>query len=308
MHAERRGFRQAVLAAAKRVAQLGAIVLETDAPGEEDIPNPFESLEIEHGMMTTLPVNTKGKQFRPEQPGTTFAEFDDRLIAEQARPLNMPYGIAAGNNSKYKFASVKFDAQGFERSNDIDRAEMERIVLRPIFRRWAIMASAVANHLPRRAGQVYLPNARDPRFRAKYKWHWRDREHVDPSKAANAQDKQLKNHLTTYSDEYATRRKDWRLQIEVAGREHEALASAGLAWIDPASAPQILDILAQAPRIGIEATVELLTLLNVARPKAKRLAELAKQAKPKLLPVVDNDDDDLPANVRERVDGNGVAP
>ncbi len=317
LHASRRGYRQAVLAAAKRLAELGAIFLKTEGDGDtEDVPDPFETLEVEHGVMTALPPGTEPFQAKAEQPATTYAEFDDRIISEQARPLNMPYGIAAGNSSKYNFASVKFDAQVFDRSNDIDREEMARLILRPIFRRWAIMATAIPNYLPRRATQVYLPTSHDPLFQPRYRWHWRDREHVDPSKASNAQAKQLGNHTTTLSDEYATKRKDWRVQIDQAGREHEALTAADIAWIDPAFAPQIVEVLEQVPRIGVEAAVEILTLMKVARPKAKRLAELAKQAKPKSVSpqvsgngqVSDDDDDDLPASVRKRVNGNGVVP
>lgn len=272
LHAERRGYRQSVLTAARAVAALGAVILKTENSSNPDEElAPFDTIELEHGMMTVAPDNATPFQVRPEQPSANYKELMEQLITEQARPLNMPRNVAAGDSSNYNFASGRLDHQTYDRSNKIDQKDLADIVLRPIVQAWAVAATAIPRHLPGRAGQIYLPTRADPNLLVPVVWIWGERDHVDPAKEANATKTRLETGMTTRAAEYARTRRDWRTETTQAGREREALNDAGLYTLDPRLAPQVQDALRNVGRLGAEASIELLVLLGVPRETAETM-------------------------------------
>ncbi|MBN2445647.1 MAG: phage portal protein [Phycisphaerae bacterium] len=278
--AERRNFRQSVLTAARAAASLGAAMLESEMdPDEDDVVAPFTSIPLEQGMLMALPHGAKASQMRPEQPSTNYGELDDRLIIEQARPLNMPRNIASGDSSRYNYASGRLDHQVYDRSNVVEQDdELVNTILTRVVSAWAIEATSIPGYLPGRAGQVYLPRENDPLWPVPCEWIWGERDHVDPSKQSSAQATRLKSRTTTYAREFARDRKDWRNEIEQSGREHEALDAAGLVSIDAQSTPRVLEVLRNVGTIGRDAAIELLTLMRISRPKAERMVSAALDA------------------------------
>lgn len=298
---ERRNFRQSVLTAARAAAALGAVMLESDIdPDEDDAVAPFTSIPLEQGMITALPNGAKGAQMRPEQPSTTYGDLDDRLIIEQARPYNMPRNIASGDSSRYNYASGRLDHQVYDRSNVVEQDdEIVNTILTRVISAWAIEATSIPGYLPGRAGQVYLPREDDPLFPVPCEWIWGEREHVDPSKQSSAQATRLKSNTTTYAREFARDRKDWRNEIEQAGREREALEAAGLVSIDAQTAPRVLEALRSARVIGKAAAIELLTLMRISRAKAERMVSAAIETAAKAA-------DEVPQRIRERMNEQAV--
>jgi len=224
LFAERRGMRRAVLAAARKAAEMGAVMLETDAPAdpdEADNPDAFDTLEIDPGMMTVLPGGAKAKQLEPTQPATTYREWDDKLINEQARPLNMPFNIAACNSSEYNYASGRLDHQTNDRAIEIDHREGELKLLNRILARWLQEALLIPGYMYARTGA--LTSRRLP-----HQWLWRPRPHVDPQKEADSQRTRLESLTATLTEELARQGKDLESHLATLARERALLRQYGL--------------------------------------------------------------------------------
>ncbi len=228
LSADRRGFRNSVLQAARKAAELGAILLETEAPADVDPgngPEPFETMELESGMMTTLPEGAKASQMQPAQPSTTYGEFDDRLINEGSRGILMPFNVAAGNSSKYNYASGRLDHQVYDRILDIDHQDVELDALDKILQRWLMEAMLVPGYLPYatryRVGGVTAS-------RIPHTWLWGNRGHVDPTKDSNAQQTRLVSLTTTLEDEWAKDGRDPEQMWKKLEAQTERLKKLGL--------------------------------------------------------------------------------
>jgi lambda family phage portal protein len=275
LFAERRGFRQSILSAARKVAELGAITVESDAADNEaPQPIPFEELELTAGMMTVLPAGWKGKQMEPTQPGTTYREFDDKLINEAARPLSMPFNIAACNSSSYNYASGRLDHQTYDRMLDVDHGRLEARVLDRVLDWWLDEAKRIPGYLP---ASVLAAIASDS---ISYKWLWRGRPHVDPVAEAEAEAKRLASRTTSLTDELASEGQDLESHLQTLGRESQAVARAGLAYPTALTGPQLQQCLAVLTALGAKqiasvAAVELLIAVGI--PRTWALAMVSQQ-------------------------------
>jgi capsid protein len=76
-----------------------------------------------------MPSPSRLRTITAEQPSTTYADFKRELLNEIARCLNMPFNIAAGNSSSYNYSSGRLDHQTYFKSQRVDQAHMERIIL-----------------------------------------------------------------------------------------------------------------------------------------------------------------------------------
>jgi lambda family phage portal protein len=217
LFAIQRRFTLATLLAAETAANF-ALMLETDAPaytdGDDPPPTPFEALEIERNMMTTLPAGTKAKQLAAEHPQTTYPEFKWEILAECARPVRMPVNVAAGDTSKANFSSAKIDHLGYRHGLRVDRAACEAAVIDRVYALWldlAVLAGAVP---PDAAG---LP----------HKWYWPGWVSWDKSEAL--QDAQmLASGTTTRAELLAEWGLDWRDVLRQLGKEKQLMDELGL--------------------------------------------------------------------------------
>ena len=233
LFAQLRRYTLAVIRAAEIAADFSAM-LETDAPAatddEADDPTPFETLEIERGMMSVSPRGWKLKQLQAEQPTTTYRDFKHEVLNEIARCLSVPFNIAAGNSSNYNYASGRLDHQTYYKSLKVEREHCESIVLNHIYASWLDEAVLVPGLLPEGLG----PYGDWP-----HQWFWDGQEHVDPAKEATAQATRLANHTTTYAQEYARQGQDWEGALRQRAREVALLEELGLPLPnEPGNAPQ----------------------------------------------------------------------
>jgi len=132
-----RRWREATLQAAENLADF-SIFIKTGANPMEgpDQLAPFSSFEIEKGMMTSLPGGGDAFQPKPEQPAATYEGFLRTQIGELSRPHSMSYSLAACDSSNANFASAKLDQHPFHFQVDTDQADMEDLVLDPLFELW----------------------------------------------------------------------------------------------------------------------------------------------------------------------------
>ena len=192
---ELRRFTLAVIAAAETAADFAAVLYTEMTPDQGDgstaDEEPFQCLEIERRMMTTLPAGWKMGQFKAEQPAATYQMFKHEIINEMARCLNMPYNIAAANSAGYNYSSGRLDHQTYYRSLKVDQDHIERAVLDRVLAAWLREARLAHDFLEGAGADL----AGWPR-----RWLWAGHEHVDPSKEATAEETRLRNGTTSFSE------------------------------------------------------------------------------------------------------------
>lgn len=214
-----RRYTLAVLDCAETAANYAG-VLHTDAPagGEADDIDPLDTIELERNSFLTMPAGWKLTQLKAEQPTTTYEMFKNEILNEVARCLNMPFNVAAGNSSKYNYASGRLDHQVYHKSLRIEQQVMADTVLDRVFAAWISEAILFAEFVPPALRGASWP----------HEWMWDGNEHVDPSKEANAQAVRLLNGTTTLAAEYARQGKDWESELRQRAREHALMLELGL--------------------------------------------------------------------------------
>jgi lambda family phage portal protein len=220
-----RRFRLSVLTASETAADFAAVLYTDASPddGAEEI-EPMDHLDLAKKQMTTLPQGWKLGQIDAKQPTTTFGEFSGDLLGEAARAVNMPYNKAAGNSSKYNYASGRLDHQDYGVARRTDRSHIQRRVLNPIKRSWLDEAALVPGLIPDDMGPFYSWPCL---------WFWDGSGHVDPEKEANAQSTRLANNTTTLAEECGRDGKNWEDVIRQRAREITLMRALGLPLYDP---------------------------------------------------------------------------
>lgn len=211
----------AVLTASEQAAIFSG-VLETSMPPAADesieqgageaYPLPLgTSIEPERGMFTAVPGGWKLNQLKAEHPTAAFAEFHDKILGDIGCVLQLPFCVVACNSSGYNYASGRLDYQSYDLSLKIERAVMEQAILDRVFAAWLDEAIRIENYLPQTVRKI------DAEF--DHQWFWDGREHVDPSREANAQATRLRNGTTNLSHEYAKIGRDYDTEITQWRRE-----------------------------------------------------------------------------------------
>lgn len=129
LFAQLRRYTLAVLAAAETAADFAAVMKTNVTDLTPQKIKAMQYLPIESRQMLTMPEGWDIGQFKPNQPTTTYAEFKREIINEIARVLGMPFNVAAGNSSKYNYASGRLDDQWWLKAIAIDRNDCEVSVL-----------------------------------------------------------------------------------------------------------------------------------------------------------------------------------
>lgn len=225
LFAQLRLYREAVLGAARSAASFAGTVQTTAPPNGEaadiDQSDGPLTLEIEPGMLTTLPEGWTLSQLKPEQPSTNYEMFVKAILNEIARCLNMPFNVAAGNSEGYNYASGRLDHKVYYKSLRVEQRHLESVVLDRIFAAWLDEAAMVVPGL--------VPDGPGRLAGWPHKWFWDGDEHVDPQKEASAQETRLRNHTTTLAEEYARRGRDWETELRQRAREAALMKELGLA-------------------------------------------------------------------------------
>jgi len=238
LFAHLRRYTLAVITAAE-IAALPGGVLYTDAPanGEAESVEPMDLIELERGMLMTMPGGWKMNQMEAQFPTTTYGEFKREILNEIARCLNMPFAISAGNSSGYNYASGRLDHQMYFKAIRVEQAHLETVVLDRILAAWLDEAVLIPGLLPvdgdgRSSAQRWTTPRAAPgagsRAGSWHTWFFDGHEHVDPLKESSAQALRLANHTTTDADEYARRGLDWETQLRQRAKELDLMSQLGL--------------------------------------------------------------------------------
>jgi capsid protein len=174
-----RRYQEAVLAAAETAAD-NATMVEMGLPAEgPDEVAAFTTLPIEKRMLTILPAGSKSSQMKAEQPTTSYEGFIRSMVVEEARPLNMPYNIAACDSSDYSYSGGQLDHQTYFVSIDVERQDCEQAVLDKVFALWFEEAVGVYGWA---VDALPIP---------KHAWDWMGKPHSDPTKISESRKTRL---------------------------------------------------------------------------------------------------------------------
>lgn len=223
LFAQLRRYTLAVLSAAESAADI-AVLLKTMYPPDGDVEEGERvsygtEWDITKNAAVFLPEGWDATQIKAEQPTTVYEMFKRAIIMEMARPFNMPYNIAAGDSSSHNMASGRLDIQIYFRSIEIDRGEIEDIILYPLFQAW-YAEMLLAGQFENAPAEV------------DFQWFWQGREHIDPAKEASAQATRLTNHTTTLAAEYAAKGKNWETEIVQIAAERKKMAELGIPMLE----------------------------------------------------------------------------
>lgn len=222
LFAQLRRYTKAVLTAAETAADF-AVLLKTDYPadGEDPSGEPFDTIELERGLMTTLPAGVTAEQFKAEQPTTTHKEFKGELLREGGREVNVPYNRMSGDSSSYNYSSAKLDQQIYERALEVDRYELESVVLGNLVRMWIKEASMMPGLLP---SDLVI----DSTGNVPHKWYWDGSKSIDPLKDAVSDGQRLQDNTITLAEIYAEKGQDWEEALKQRAKEIALLRELGI--------------------------------------------------------------------------------
>jgi lambda family phage portal protein len=175
-----RRYTLAVITAAENAADFSAILktqsnaFDSASDGIDDI-DPFDFVQIDRGLMTSLPKGWEMVQFDPKQPTTTYKEFRDAILNEIARSVHMPSNKALADSSKYNYSSGRLDHQTYYESIAIERSQWEVECLDRIFEWWLDEALMLDGFLPGFDAVDEMPKV----------WRWPPQRDVNPAEIAD---------------------------------------------------------------------------------------------------------------------------
>lgn len=217
-----RRFTNATLTAAEVAADI-SFLLETGTPEDDGEGHPGEMkldfmdvVELKKGAGIALPEGYKGKQLKAEHPNEQYVDFCDSKLMEASRPLCMPFNVAKGNSSGYNYASGRLDHQGYHRSIDDERGDIEENILDKCL------------EIFEDVDRLVYPNDYIDEDYIYHDWMWDGFGHVDPVKEANSQETRLANKTATLQEECAKEGKNWEQVLRQVAREQKMKKKLGI--------------------------------------------------------------------------------
>ncbi len=230
--AQRRRWAMATLTAAELAADFAVLVTSNLPPGyeEEDLPAPFETLEIDRGMITTLPAGGDAKQMRSEHPGEQYVSFKHEQLKEMGRPVGAPYSVVGLDGSEHNYSSLRYEREIYHSALTVERDGCRRAVLDRVFRAWYAIARLIPGYL--------APSQDDLPEKIAFGWYWPGFAAIDPLKEAAADTERLTNGTTTLQEIFAGYGQDYITFLKQRSREITMMRELGLPlpkWADPAA-------------------------------------------------------------------------
>lgn len=224
LFAQLRRFGLATLSAAEIAAMLTAILKTTLPMDGNDGPAPlapFSTREFERNMITAMPDGWDLYQMKAEHPISNYEMFVNMVLREIGRLLDVPFGIVAGDHSKYNYSSARLDVTGYDERKKYDRSQLAIRNLNPLHREWILEVAKRRPDVEQAIKNGYGLS-----------WKYTNRPSIDPLKDAQVEDMRLRNGTTTYSEIYAFRGMDYREQFKQRQKENEEMAEFKLNFSD----------------------------------------------------------------------------
>jgi len=216
-----RRYTKAVLTTAEKAANITYTIEANNTedpfdlsnmPGASDGNLEFE-LSQDPNMAAVVPQGWSLKGLKPEQPTSTHSDFVKTIVAELARCLNVPYNVAALDNSGHSWATSRADVEAYYRSVECERNLLESAALNKLFASW-LSFYVIENNL-----RNYNPSV---------SFNYPGRVHLDPQKEARAAEVLLSINAITLSELYSKRGKDWQIELQQRAKEKELMHKLGL--------------------------------------------------------------------------------
>ncbi len=174
-----RRYTLAVTHNAEWVAEINAVMKSNTSMSRQEVAEVDMLLEIPwaRNMLLTLPDGWEVQQLKAEQPTTTYPEFYKTVLNEACRCLEVPFNVAAANSSGYNYASGRLDHQMFYQATQIERADIEDMMVEPLFEDWLREYLAAKSGIS--ASDIDITTY-------PHVWGWDEIPHIDPNKAAQA--------------------------------------------------------------------------------------------------------------------------
>lgn len=231
LFAQLRRFTLATLTAAETAADFAVVIKSNIIPdADDDQTEPFETIEINRGLMTTLPDGYDINQMKAEHPTTTYEMFKSQILCEVGRAMQLPKSLVLLDSSGYNYSSGRLDKQGTDRMIEVEQFQCELHVLAKIFSAWFYEAQRIPGFLPAEveSGIEVLP-----------RWLWRKLGHVDRKKEADGAAADLANNTTTLAAECAANGEDWEETLQQRAAEIARIRELGLVVsVQTAAKPQ----------------------------------------------------------------------
>lgn len=215
-----RRFSNATLAAAEAASEL-SFVIETDLTSVDDDGQRVAAavdagtfVESARSGGIALPEGWKISQLTPTNPTTNYVAYLESKVREAARCLNMPLMIALADSSSANYSSSRADQQLWARSVDVDRQELVRAILQPIYERWEGFDRAI--------------HSSDYDYAASPRWQWQPFVSIDPVKDEQAAKLRLENRTSNLAIECGRLGLDWEQVILQQAREQAMAEELGL--------------------------------------------------------------------------------
>lgn len=204
-----RRYTLAVIMAAETAANLPLVIQTSNPPADDDddaeAPSTYDEIDLPRGTATVLPEGYQLSGLKSEQPTTTHKDFTMATVSAAGRCINMPANVAACDSSNYNYASGRLDHQTYDRSNDVERDDCEIVIVEPTFEAWVREYMAATRGLrPSAVNPADFPHA----------WFWDEREHVDPTKEAQADDVSIRNGTADLPSIFAAMGRDGKKSLE----------------------------------------------------------------------------------------------
>lgn len=209
--ASSRRWREATVAAAESAASVGAMLTTTMPPGgdgEADPIAPYSTIEWVKRMVMAAPMGWDAKQMKSEHPNAQYADFHRAQVSEQARPLSMPYNLAATDSSTYSFASGKLDTLGYRCALDVERQDCNDLVLDPLFAEW--FREWRIGRTEFELENIVIPN---------HQWDWPTHPVIDAVAEENAKNTRLNNGTLTIRQAYSDQGQDLEDQLVIMAED-----------------------------------------------------------------------------------------
>jgi lambda family phage portal protein len=218
-----RRYTLAVITAAENAADFSAILktqsnaFDSASDGIDDI-DPFDFVQIDRGLMTSLPKGWEMVQFDPKQPTTTYTEFRNAILGEIARCVHMPKNKILADSSGYNYSSGRLDHQTYYESVAISRYQGEVEALDRIFGWWLDEALMMDGYLPALEPMDEIPKV----------WRWPPQRDVNPAEIADVNIELIRAGLKT--------RQQYLIEQNIDPEAHaQQLIEEG--WVNPDRPP-----------------------------------------------------------------------
>lgn len=220
LYAQLRRYGLATLTAAEFAACFAGVMSTKNTPLENGptLVKDWTKFEVQRGMLLSLPDGWDATQFDAKHPMQSQEMFVNLVLREIGRTLDVPFGIVAGDSSKYNYSSAQLDYRGYEERRKYDKKQLSIRIMNLFFKEWLL-------ELCKRDPRINRVQETEGIF---YSWSFANRPSSDPSRDADAEEKRLSQNSTTLDEVYAARGLDWEEALEQRKKENEKLLELGL--------------------------------------------------------------------------------